>query len=344
DEKIGDIDQQIKDAKTQIVDDLCLILNENNGQYIALSLLLNEFDVLLTFVTCNWLYGWNLPTITTAASPLIITQGRNPIVELVSDSFVPNDTKVDNVPVQIITGPNCSGKSVYLRQVGMNVYLGLLGCGIAAQYGEIPLIKRILTRITTKESTKSCLSAFTTDCSQMSEGLRTVDNECLFLIDEFGKGTDPSDGFALFSATVKYLQKLRTKAPKTLIATHFITVFQEIERDWCVPLMMDTKTDHTNDTIQFLYKLVPGITTAAYGIECAKIAGLPQNIVDRAFSVCKCLQEDKSIVPLSTKVDAEKYYDSLISKFIEFDTEKGDITEFLTTIRKVTNRVYGGKS
>ncbi|KAL7720191.1 DNA mismatch repair proteins mutS family domain-containing protein [Entamoeba marina] len=336
DEEIGDINQQMKDAQTQIIDDLTLTLQEHLASFQKCSELLSEFDVLLCFVVCNHNYNWNLPLIVDSSSSLFLTQAKNPVVELTTEGFIPNDTVISDVPIHIITGPNSSGKSVYIRQVGMNVFLGILGCGIAAQYGEIPLFKRISTRITTKESSLTGLSAFTIDCTQMSFALRNVSPETLLLIDEFGKGTHPSDGFALLASLLIYLQKLGKNSPKTLVSTHFINVLNEIDQTKCVPMKMEVSIKR-NKQIEFLYKLIPGITTSSYGIQCAEIAGLDENIIKRAEEVSKCLSENISILPHNGTVEIEKYYNHLVNRFYEFNPSTGNIEEFIQNVQQTAS-------
>ena len=317
---------------------MCDTLNEYYQLFVTLVDELSDFDILLDFSYCNLLYNWSIPSIVESNKQLVITKGRNPITEILCDNYISNDTCIGDVPIQILTGPNCSGKSVYIRQVGMIVFLALIGSGVPAEYSEIPLFKRICTRMTTKESSSNGLSAFTIDCNQMSYALRNCNQDSLLLIDEFGKGTHPDDGYALCCATLRYLISFGNKGPKTIFATHFLQVFKELEEESYVPIRMEIIIQNEN-AIKFLYKLNKGITTSSYGIQCAQIAGIDSDVIKRSREISNCFLNNESVTPLTKKIDVDKYYNFLLKKFVTLQLDDTNLNDFMSIIKKVSNRL-----
>ncbi|GAB1227365.1 hypothetical protein ENUP19_0337G0004 [Entamoeba nuttalli] len=339
DHSIGDINQKILDLKTLLLDNLSSSLTPYLFHSSIIYNDLSELDVLLDFVVCNMLFNWNLPSIVNPSDPLILSDARNPILELFTSSAIPNSTKILSIPIQIITGPNSSGKTVYLRQVGINVIMALLGCGVCASSAQIPLFSHIFTKFSSSDSSLSSLSAFTIDCSLLSTSLRHLSNDSLLLIDEFGKGTHPSDGLALFIATILYLQSLGSNAPKTIISTHFISIFHYIDLNKCVPLKMDVLLNHSNNSITFLYRLVNGISDSSYGIHCARLAHLPSSLISRASQIATSLSTSSPILPLSSHLNLEFYYNSLLSNFSNFDVDNGDLSLLLNSISLISSHL-----
>ncbi|EDS89225.1 DNA mismatch repair protein muts putative [Entamoeba histolytica] len=217
--------------------------------------------------------------------------------------------------------------------------MALLGCGVCASNAQIPLFSHIFTKFSSSDSSLSSLSAFTTDCSLLSTSLRHLSNDSLLLIDEFGKGTHPSDGLALFIATLRYLQSLGSNAPKTIISTHFISFFHYIDLNKCVPLKMDVLLNQSNNSITFLYHLVNGISDSSYGIHCARLAHLPSSLISRASQIATSLSTSSPILPLSSHLNLEFYYNSLLSNFSNFDVDNGDLSLLLNSISLISSHL-----
>ncbi|EDR25666.1 DNA mismatch repair protein mutS, putative [Entamoeba dispar SAW760] len=339
DNSIGDINQKILDFKTFLLDNLSISLIPYLFHSYTIYNILSEFDVLLNFVVCNMLFNWNLPSIVNSSDPLILSNARNPILELLTSSSIPNSTKILSIPIQIITGPNSSGKTIYLKQVGLNVIMALIGSGVCADNAQIPLFTHIFTKFSSSDSSLSSLSSFTFDCSLLSSSLNTLSSDSLLLIDEFGKGTHPSDGLALFISTILYLQSLASNAPKTIISTHFFSIFHYIDLSKCVPLKMDVLLNHSNNSITFLYRLVNGISDSSYAIHSARLAHLPSSLISRASQIANSLSTSSPILPLSSNLNLDSYYNSLLSNFSNFDVDNGDLSLLLNSISLISSHL-----
>merc|ERR1719187_425821 len=173
---------------------------------------------------------------------LVIRDGRHPLQELSSSQFIPNDTEMgqDRGSVHIVTGPNSSGKSVYLKQVGLIVYLAHLGCFVPATQATVPITDKIFTRILTLESVSLGISSFACDLQQVSAAVRSFSPRSLLLLDEFGKGTNSIDGEALLASVIKFL--VDSSPPLTLVSTHFHNVRSLLgDLSECRYFVMDTK-------------------------------------------------------------------------------------------------------
>ena len=178
--------------------------------------IVQELACLVALARCSFEYQWVRPDLVESGGALRIVNGWHPIQNMVTNVFIPNDTRLGqdsdeeemNPKVLVITGANGSGKSVYLKQVGLIVYLAHLGCYVPAESAQVPLFKRILTRLQTMESASLDASAFKIDLGQVGEMMDDAcarSDESLILMDEFGKGTATSDGIGLLAATMRYL-------------------------------------------------------------------------------------------------------------------------------------------
>jgi DNA mismatch repair protein MSH5 len=178
-------------------------------------------DSLLSFAQVARKYNYVQP-IVTDDNILEINQGRHPLLEQCSDTLIPNDTTFDaDQRIILLTGANSSGKSVYLKQVALIVYMAHLGSFVPAQSARIGLTDKILTRIATRESVSKNSSAFMIDLQQTNIALLNSTSRSLVLLDEFGKGTTSLDGIGLFCAVVESFAGREHECPKLIAATHF---------------------------------------------------------------------------------------------------------------------------
>jgi DNA mismatch repair ATPase MutS len=226
DDQLGDLKSDISDLQKKILLSVEDVLLDNEPQMQRLNECISTLDVLLALATVSKSGRMVRPEIV-PERVVAIKGGRHPLQELVVDTFIANDTYIDSAQnVGIITGPNSSGKSIYLKQVGLIVYLAMLGMFVPAERAVIGQCRGILTRISSVESLSTPLSAFTLDLAQMARLIASYSESTICLIDEFGKGTSPSDGISLLAAIIKHLTSpSNPKAkPLTLIATHFTEI------------------------------------------------------------------------------------------------------------------------
>jgi DNA mismatch repair protein MutS len=248
-----------------------------------------------------------------------IKGGRHPVVEKilpVGEKFVPNDVLLDNGENQIliITGPNMSGKSVFLRQVGLIVLLAQIGSFVPADYARVGIVDRIFTRVGASDNIASGESTFLVEMHEMANILNNATPKSLILLDEVGRGTSTFDGISIAWAITEYIHE-NIKA-KTIFATHYHELNELAE---LFPRIKNFKADvkELGDKIIFLHKIVPGYADHSYGIEVAKMAGLPEEVTERAKEILINL-EQKELTPqgkgkrkISKEILKEKFQISL---------------------------------
>ena len=222
---------------------------------------------------------------------LRIVDGRHPVVEklLQDQSFVPNDAKLGKEEkIAIITGPNMAGKSTYMRQVALIVLMASIGSFVPAKQADIPICDRIFTRVGASDDLASGQSTFMVEMSEVSNILRNATEDSLLILDEIGRGTSTFDGLSIAWAVVEYLAR-EIKA-KTLFATHYheLSVLEgklENVKNYCIAVSKE------QGEIQFLRKIMPGGADESYGIDVAKLAGVPAPVLDRAREISAFLNE-----------------------------------------------------
>lgn len=251
-----------------------------------------ELDVLSSLAEVAHGRHYARPVMT-RGSALEIRQGRHPVVEAEGGGaeFIPNDTVLDSEDQQIVllTGPNMAGKSTYLRQVALIVLLAHMGSFVPAEEATIPLVDRIFTRVGAQDYLVKGQSTFMVEMSEAANILHNATAESLVILDEIGRGTSTYDGLSIAWAMVEYLHRGEGKGPKTLFATHYheltelasllprVRNFTFTVREW-------------EDEIVFLRRVVPGGADRSYGIQVARLAGLPPPVVDRAKEVLAGLE------------------------------------------------------
>jgi DNA mismatch repair protein MutS len=248
-------------------------------------------DVLQGFAQNAALYNYSRPKIDTN-NRVNITEGRHPVVEKILEkgSYIPNDVMLDRNSNQIliITGPNMAGKSTYLRQVALITIMAQVGSFVPAKEAKIGIVDKIFTRIGASDDISRGVSTFLAEMMETANILNNVSENSLVILDEVGRGTSTYDGLSLAWAIVEYLHS--TKKPRTLFATHFheltrvedflkgVKNFNFLVKEW-------------GDEIIFLRKLSAGPSDQSYGIQVARLAGLPDSVIQRAKKVLRDFQE-----------------------------------------------------
>lgn len=251
---------------------------------------LSEVDALCSMAQVSLENGYVKPEIT-MDSVIDIKDGRHPVIEALAQDcrFTPNDVHLDctDSRMLIITGPNMSGKSTFMRQTALIVLMAQIGCFVPAGYAKIGVVDKIFTRVGASDDLSAGQSTFMVEMNEVAEILRNATKKSLVILDEIGRGTSTFDGISIAKATVEHIcEKIGCK---TLFATHYhelITMEKELKgvRNFSVAV---TKR---GDDIKFLHKIIPGGTDDSYGIQVAKLAGIPNKVIERAKEELKELE------------------------------------------------------
>jgi DNA mismatch repair protein MutS len=219
---------------------------------------------------------------------LHIRDGRHPVVEqmLEEEVFVPNDVYLDtnDSRMTIITGPNMSGKSTYMRQTALIVLMAQMGCYVPAASARISVCDRIFTRVGASDDLAAGESTFMVEMKEVAEILRYATKDSLVILDEVGRGTSTFDGISIARAVAEYMCQGRGMGCKTLFATHYHELIS-LEQELPGVKNCSIAVKKGRDGIRFLRKIVPGGTDDSYGIDVAKLAGLPSKVTNRAKAI-----------------------------------------------------------
>lgn len=242
-----------------------------------------QVDVLASFANVALENAYTKPEISVDGS-IQITAGRHPVVErmLTEEVFVPNDTYLDTKAQRllVITGPNMSGKSTYMRQVALITLMAQIGSFVPAEYAKISVVDQIFTRIGASDDLTAGESTFMVEMKEVSDILCHATRNSLVILDEVGRGTSTFDGVSIARAVAEYISS-RKIGCKTLFATHYHELL-DLEQELDGVKNYSVAVKKHSDSIRFLRKIVPGGVDDSYGIAVAKLAGLPDQVVKRA--------------------------------------------------------------
>lgn len=253
-----------------------------------------------------------------------IKDGRHPVVErmIQNEMFVANDTYLDNGSnrVSIITGPNMAGKSTYMRQSALIVLMAQIGSFVPAKSAKIGIVDRIFTRVGASDDLASGQSTFMVEMSEVANILRNATSNSLLILDEIGRGTSTFDGLSIAWAVVEHISNPRLLGAKTLFATHYHEL-TELEgklnsvNNYCIAVK------EKGDDIVFLRKIVKGGADKSYGIQVAKLAGVPDNVIERAKEIVEELSNN-DITEIVQNISAEGSSKRSKPKLDEVDLEQ----------------------
>ena len=260
-------------------------------------------DVITSFANVASDNRYVRPDVTQSSS-IIIKDSRHPVVELLlkNSSFVPNDVSLDcnGERVAIITGPNMAGKSTYMRQIALIVLLAQIGSFVPASSAQIGIVDSIFTRVGASDDLASGQSTFMVEMNEVANIVKNATSKSLLILDEIGRGTSTFDGMSIARAVLEFCADKKKLGAKTLFATHYheLTVMED---------MLDGVKNYNiavkkrGDDITFLRRIVPGGADDSYGIEVAKLAGVPNSIINRAKQILEELEsgEAKTVVKKS---------------------------------------------
>ncbi len=249
-------------------------------------------DCLVSFATVAKERRYVCPKVLESGNPLVITEGRHPVVEAISkERFVPNDALLDNDENRcaIITGPNMAGKSTYMRQVALIVLMAQIGSFVPAKKAEIPLIDRIFTRVGASDNLIFDQSTFMVEMTEVASILLKSTKDSLLVLDEVGRGTSTYDGLSIAWAVIEFLaEKIRAK---TLFSTHYHEL-TELENTLEGVKNYKVTVKELNGAVVFLRKIARGGAHRSFGIEVAALAGVPKEVTLRAKGILKALEKN----------------------------------------------------
>ena len=287
--------ERINELESGIFQRVCRQIATASERILEVAHTLADVDVLSSLAEVARRYSYVRPKLTTD-NEIVITQGRHPVVEssLVDTSFVPNDTRLSNDDAQLIvlTGPNMSGKSTYLRQVALIVLLAQIGSFVPADSAAIGLVDRIFTRIGAGEDIAAGQSTFMVEMVETANILNNATPRSLIILDEIGRGTSTYDGLSIARAVAEYIHNCSGLGTKTLFATHY---HEMVELADLLPRVknFNVAVAEEKGKVIFLYRIMPGGVDKSYGIHVAQLAGLPKAVVHRAQEVLTELESDR---------------------------------------------------
>ena len=265
-------------------------------------------DVLSCFAALAVKHNYCRPEVDLSGS-IAIEGGRHPVVEQVlkDQLFVPNDTKLgmEGCQVAMITGPNMAGKSTYMRQVALIVLLAQMGCFVPAKSARIGIVDRLFTRIGASDDLAAGQSTFMVEMQEVADILKEATSRSLLILDEIGRGTSTYDGMAIARAVLEYAADRRVLGAKTLFATHYheLTV---LEQELPGVKNFNISVKKRGSDMIFLRKIVPGGADRSYGVEVAKLAGLPEKVVARARAILKELEAGGGVPMQAAPVESDQ--------------------------------------
>ena len=298
--RLIDLDNDVRSAaeksaaiEADIISHLIEKIRAVADDLLATADLLAELDVWYSLAIVAQQYSWVRPNVTDDVA-FDIVGGRHPVIDFVlrsrGDNFVKNDCNLNTKSIALLTGPNMAGKSTYLRQNALLVVLAHLGAFVPATRATIGVCDQLFSRVGASDNLAAGQSTFMVEMSETANILRRATKQSFIIFDEIGRGTSTYDGMAIAQAVLEYLNEL---CPRTLFATHYheLTALvgdgtDMLQNVTC--LTIDVR-EHNNEII-FMHKIIPGIANRSYGIQVAKMAGMPASVVSRAEAVLAGLE------------------------------------------------------
>ncbi|MEI8033060.1 MAG: DNA mismatch repair protein MutS [Chlorobiaceae bacterium] len=317
-EKILNAEEKSLALEAQLFGDLCLLIATHAAQIQSIAAVIAELDALSSFAQSALFYGYSKPEIM-EHSELSIKGGRHPVLERMMNAdepYVANDCSFDAAQkMLIITGPNMAGKSSFLRQTGLIVLLAQAGSFVPAESAEIGLVDRIFTRVGASDNLASGESTFLVEMNEAANILNNATSKSLLLLDEIGRGTSTFDGMSIAWSMSEYI--CSSIGSRTLFATHYHEL-AELEGRLPGVVNFNATVIETADRVIFLRKIVRGSTDNSYGIEVAKMAGMPDEVIVRAREILAGMEKRDIEIPIDRPVRQKSIQ---ISLFEEADSK-----------------------
>lgn len=341
-ERILTADEKINVLESSIFNDLCRYII-NSARLLQLNALaLSKLDVLLTFGELSKSNKYCRPKLTDKKN-INIKNGRHPVVEQLipsTERFIPNNLDMDikKNQIHLITGPNMAGKSTYLRQIGLIVYMSHLGCFVPANSAEIGVVDKLFTRVGASDNLAGGESTFLVEMNEAANILNNATDKSLILLDEIGRGTATYDGLSLAYAITEYIHNEKSLRARTLFATHYHELTNLEENLQRLENHHIGVKEH-GDKIIFLRQILPGPGDKSYGIHVAKMAGLPKQVIMRASVLLNSYLDTESADQEHTHVLSADQLSVFAEQDIELKNELKEIDLLSLTPLEVISRL-----
>ncbi|KAM3912213.1 mutS protein homolog 5 [Leptodactylus fuscus] len=342
-ERTRELDNVLGDLICEKRDHEIVIMHQLQTLILERSLVLHEvidyvgqLDALLALAISAREHGYVRPCYT-SNSIINIKEGRHPIMVFCCGTFVPNSamTGEEEKRIKILTGPNSCGKSVYLKQVGLIVFMALIGSYVPASYAEIGPIDGIFTRLQTRESVSLGLSTFMIDINQVARAVNDGTRNSLILIDEFGKGTNTVDGLALLAAILRHWIKQGSSCPQVVLSTNFHSLIQmKILPESSIVHYQTFEWCLDGEELVFFYQLKDGISEVSQAARVASMAGMSEEIIKRGVEISELFRRGHAIQCLDQAAQQDKIdmCQKVVSSFLSLDLDdpQTDLQKFLS--------------
>ena len=294
--RLSSADQKMKNLEFELFVALRHRIASTTTRLQSMAQQLARLDVFTSLAEAACLNRYTQPTVYEGGM-IQITEGRHPVIEhlQVTDGFIANDTMLDldTNRLLLITGPNMAGKSTYLRQVALIVLMAQIGSFVPAQSARIGLVDRIFTRVGAADDLSAGQSTFMVEMSETAKILQSATSRSLLLLDEVGRGTSTYDGLSIAWALVEYILDRGNLGARTLFATHYHEMTQlETQREGIKNYTV--LVQEKGQDVLFLRKIIPGKADRSYGIQVAKLAGIPSTVLQRATNILDQLEQDQA--------------------------------------------------
>ncbi|GAB1365524.1 DNA mismatch repair protein MutS [Candidatus Cloacimonadaceae bacterium] len=358
--KVLSSEEKIKSLEYELYKELRIKLAAELPRLQLLSEVVAEVDVFSSLAFLAWQNGYCKPVFSKERS-LSILEGRHPVIEKLmdSDKFIPNDTALDypDTCVALITGPNMAGKSTYLRQVGLLVIMAQMGSYVPAKAVSMPIFDRVFTRVGASDNLAHGQSTFLVEMIETANILNSATADSLILLDEIGRGTSTFDGLSLAWAIIEHIYK--NKKALTLFATHYHEL-TELESIYPEIKNYNVAVKQWNDEMVFIRKIERGGADQSYGIQVARLAGIPDKVIRRAKEILKNLEEHEispqglaasirrkltrelpQIDIFEVLADKAGEHDPILNEIKELELEKMSPIEAWTFLQRIQQQLSG---
>ena len=304
-------------------------VSQSASKILSTANAVGHVDALSSFATIAARNRYVRATLSDDAE-IIIEDGRHPVIEAIAtERFIPNTSEIvrDRNGIQIITGPNMGGKSTYLRQVALIVLLNQAGSFVPAASARLGIFDRIFTRVGASDQLARGESTFMVEMHETANILNNATDRSLIILDEVGRGTATFDGLSLAWAIVEYLHDHPTGSGITLFATHYHEL-TDLAKTKSRVANFNVAVKEWNDQIIFLRKVVPGAADKSYGIQVAKLAGIPPSVTDRAREILGTLERKERDV-----VEETRHRGAARQQLSLFDSRERDVVDALRVLQ-----------
>ncbi|HUP63694.1 MAG TPA: DNA mismatch repair protein MutS [Thermoanaerobaculia bacterium] len=300
-EKIVGAEEKSLAIESRLYEGLLVRLSERCGEIIATGRAIGSVDALVSLALLARKRRYVRAKLS-EIQEIEIEDGRHAVIETLADRFIPNDTSVrrDENGIQIITGPNMGGKSTYLRQVALTVLMNQVGGFVPAGSARLGIFDRIFTRVGASDNLARGESTFMVEMHEAANILHNATDNSLIVLDEVGRGTATFDGLSIAWAIIEFLHDERSRGAITFFATHYHEL-TDLARTRERVANANVSVREWNDQIIFLRKVVPGAADKSYGIQVAKLAGIPQPVIARAREILATLERKEREVVEETR-------------------------------------------